>query len=991
MNRQAIILVVIIAIASFTKVQAQSSKLSDSTYRELKQGVNQFIKTVIVPQYPMAGGARLDTIVLNGKTLEINFNSTFAWLPFREDNTKLFYQKLKDNFGEKYADYDLKIYVHKMLIEELIPNYYRTNKKDIDKTRLADKQTKPPVVRNISCPNTVTKGLNNRNIALWHSHGWYYEQALDRWEWQRARLFQTVEDLGVMSYTVPFIIPMLENAGANVFVPRERDVQTNEVVVDNNSGDATAYIESATNGLWTDCTQPGFAVGTPPYTAGVNPFKLGTCRTIKAEKIATATIDWTPAIPETGEYAVYISYQRNENNVTDAHYTVYHDGGKTEFLINQQIGGATWIYLGTFRFYKGTNPESGRVALTNQSREKNKFVTADAVRFGGGMGNVSRFGKTSGRPRYMEAARYYMQYSGIPDTLVYNLNNDTSDYRDDFQSRGDWVNYLIGAPSGPKRNRQEPGLGIPVDLSLAFHTDAGVTRRDTVIGTLLIYYSLSDNGLFPNGKSRWASRDFADVLQTQIVDDIRQLYNTPWNHRGMWNRDYSEALKPNIPAALIELLSHQNFGDMKFQADPQFRFDVSRMIYKAMLKFIAFQNQTDYVVQPLPVSHFSALLTTPNEVTLSWKPVNDPLEPTALAKQYIVYQRVGDGGFDNGTLVNETQTRITIKTGEIYSFKVSAVNDGGASFPSETLSVCSLNNGSDPVLVINAFDRISAPAILDAGPYTGFMDLWDQGVPYHQAINYTGSQYDFDYKSKWIDDDNPGHGASYADYETKIIPGNTFDFTGVHGKAIVAAGYSFVSSSDEAIADSLVSLKPFKIIDIICGEEKETIVTKNKNNSAYKIFEAGFQNQLSKYVANKGNILITGSYIGTDPFKGKPEKSEDILFVSNTLKYKWRTDHAVKNGDVYCSAENFSITIPAFQFNTGYHAKIYTAEAPDAIEPADKKGEVFLRYTENNTAAGVAYKGDYSVVAIGFPFETIMDEKIRETLMKEMLRFIMVK
>lgn len=32
---------------------------------------------------------------------------------------------------------------------------------------------------------------------------------------------------------IPYLIPMLENAGANVFTPRERDTQKQEVIVDN--------------------------------------------------------------------------------------------------------------------------------------------------------------------------------------------------------------------------------------------------------------------------------------------------------------------------------------------------------------------------------------------------------------------------------------------------------------------------------------------------------------------------------------------------------------------------------------------------------------------------------------------------------------------------------------------------------------------------------------------------------------------------------------
>ncbi|NJO70040.1 MAG: hypothetical protein HC830_12840, partial [Bacteroidetes bacterium] len=87
------------------------------------------------------------------------------------------------------------------------------------------------------------------------------------------------------------------------------------------------------------------------------------------------------------------------------------------------------------------------------------FISTDAIRFGGGMGNVARRPlniskvsyqwKQSGKPRYMEAARYYLQYAGAPDTLVYNLNKGKNDYTDDLQSRGEWINYLIGSSKPP--------------------------------------------------------------------------------------------------------------------------------------------------------------------------------------------------------------------------------------------------------------------------------------------------------------------------------------------------------------------------------------------------------------------------------------------------------------------------------------------------------------------------------------------------------------
>ena len=61
----------------------------------------------------------------------------------------------------------------------------------------------------------------------------YYEPKLNRWEWQRARCLQTVEDLYTQSFVLPYLVPMLENAGANVLLPRERDCQTAEIIIDN--------------------------------------------------------------------------------------------------------------------------------------------------------------------------------------------------------------------------------------------------------------------------------------------------------------------------------------------------------------------------------------------------------------------------------------------------------------------------------------------------------------------------------------------------------------------------------------------------------------------------------------------------------------------------------------------------------------------------------------------------------------------------------------
>ncbi len=80
------------------------------------------------------------------------------------------------------------------------------------------------------------------------------------------------------------------------------------------------------------------------------------------------------------------------------------------------------------------------------------------------------------------------------------------------------------------------------------------------------------------------------------------------------NGDYSESRRPNIPSVLLELLSHQNFLDMQFALDPRFRFEVSRSIYKGMLRFLSVQYNFKYVVQPLPVDHFSVEFINENSI-----------------------------------------------------------------------------------------------------------------------------------------------------------------------------------------------------------------------------------------------------------------------------------------------------------------------------------------------------------------------------------------
>lgn len=826
-----------------------------------------------------------------------------------------------------------------------------------------------PWVTNTSRPYEISRGLQNRHIALWQSHGQYFKNENGEWSWQRPRLFCTTEDLFTQSFILPYVIPMLENAGANVFTPRERDTQKNEVIVDNDTKDGSIYLEmKSRKARWETVGGKGFASKKRIYKDGENPFLDGTARYARTEKKKNkAFAEWIPTIPQTGNYAVYVSYQTLPNSVSDAKYIVFHKGGVTEFSVNQQIGGGTWVYLGTFEFDKGNN-DYGMVVLSNESKE-NGVVCADAVRFGGGMGNISRGGTVSGLPRYLEGARYSAQWAGMPYE-IYGGRKGENDYADDINARSNTLNYLSG---GSVFNPQKKGLGVPLEMTLALHSDAGYSKTDEIIGSLGIYTTDFNNGLLNTGMDRYASRDLADILLTQLQRDIRTTYNIPWTRRSMWNRNYSETRLPSVPSTIVELLSHQNFADMQLGHDPNFKFTVGRAIYKGVLRFVSSQHGKDYVVQPLPVSNFALQFgKKKNTLELSWQGENDPLEPTATPREYIVYTRIGYGGFDNGVLVSHPSYTLKIEPGLVYSFKVTAANRGGESFPSEILSAYKAKDEKGKILIINGFDRLSGPAIINTPTSAGFDLEEDPGVPYLYNISLSGAQIGFDRKQAGKEGKGSlGHSGN--ELEGMKIIGNTFDYPFIHGKAIQAAGhYSFVSCSDEAVENGRVQLEEYPIVDYILGLEKEDPV----NRAYYKTFSSPMQRIITAYCQSGGNILVSGSYPGSDMNTSQGNRE----FTQKVLKYGYQS--SLRNSlSGQINGLGRTISIPRLP-----NENRYAVTAPDCIVPVAPAFSVFT-YSPDNQSAGIAYKGNYRTFVMGFPFESIESDKDRAMVMAAILNF----
>ena len=1026
------------------KTVPQEQILNDSLTLSINAAVLKWVPDNLNP-----GGLRVNSVKPD-KTLQVakvGLNENFTYLPVTQE----FISELKGVVADAMPD-SLKNLAISLNVGKRSLAYY-INK--VDKLPEQYRKNIPFVWAKDQYAST-SKGMQGDLIALWHSHGRYFKPGSSGWYWQRPLLFETAEDVFTMSYIVPFLTPMLENAGAYVFLPRERDINRNEVIVDNDlneGGDLFSqpyYRELEGVKRWENGEGEGFIYDLKDFRDTENPFEVGTYRqttTIMSGKESLAA--WYADIPEDGEYAIYVSYKTVENSTPDALYTVYYSGGSRQFTVNQTMGGGTWIYLGTFPLEEGYSDVEPVVTLSNISaKSSGKVVTADAVKIGGGMGNISRSNRRSdvyydpstpqesdqlynnlsqssesendaeesdeevddetldletpdsvpaenpvketpvksepifrisNYPRYLEGARYWLHWAGFPDS-VYSPYQGADDYKDDYTSRGLWVNYLAG---GSRVLPNQKGLNLPIDLAFALHSDAGKRADDSIVGTLGIYFT--DNGAsYKDGTPRSNSRVLTDMVMCQITMDAKNTVAPEWKRRSMWDKSYVEARVPEVPTTLIELLSHQNFGDMQYGLDPRFQFIVSRSIYKAMAKFIAERKNREVVIQPLPVRSFAVTRVGKGKYRLSWKPTIDSLESTAVAQKYIIFERNGESlGFNKVGESKTTTFDIRVNDNDVHSFKVVAANEGGMSFPSEVLAIRESEDGSMPVLIVNGFTRVCAPGYFSEDGNAGFKSEEDFGVPYIRTVSFSGHQTEFRRSA------GDGFGKSSDRYITQEIAGNTFDFVALHGQSIADAGYGFVSASIEAVENATVNLNNYKCVDIILGKQKETILGKGSSGWQFKTFTPSVRKAITSYIKNGGNIFISGQYVASD-MTSQRASEEDKKFVSNVLGCTLAEGETVRNPrfDVVRNKSGV-FSQERYTYNNKLNDKNYIVEKPDLLSPNTMVGaEVFMKFSDTDFGAAIIKNdGNSKSIVMSIPFEAIIDFEQRNRLMLEILDY----
>ncbi|MCR9162773.1 MAG: N-acetylmuramoyl-L-alanine amidase [Nannocystaceae bacterium] len=599
--------------------------------------------------------------------------------------------------------------------------------------------------------------LSGKTVYVSAGHGWVRTDF--GWRTQRGNTNDIVEDFVSIEAVNEYLIPTLHGMGAYVVPVREPDVGSPRVIVD----DVDATLEgSATEGA---AAGTGWGTVTLPITSdATRPFDTGDARSLVTTAEGGGELRYALSPPEDNTYNVYVSYVQGPDRAPDAHWVVRHSGGETSFRLDQRRHGSTWVLLGRFHFEAGAPVSQASVALLDDSETPGALVSADAVRIGGGEAVHDRGDGPHPGPLSDQAARYYTQFSGAPDSV---FNAGGSDQSDDVSSRSRFTAW-----------EHEDGEDA---VYVAWHTNAPNPGRGTDTYT---YSSSAPNGSLGAFSGVAGSRELQDALHAQLIEDLRAEVDPEWPDRGRHTAYFGEVNpnnNPETPAVLIEVGFHSTPTDADFLRAPHTRRVATRAIAQGIAQYFAQADGVPLVLPPEPPTALWVQNIGEGALEIGWDAPVQPEHAGDAPSGYLVQTSPNGYGFDEGVAVDGTSATLEgYAAGELVFVRVVAFNEGGHSLPSSVVGAGVAPSGNASVLVVDGFDRLDSGLLLDQDN-----SAWDIGVVDRMQLRKM----------------------------------NDFSYVARHGAAIGAAGYSFDSATDEAIERGTASMLGYQAVDWYAGTD----------------------------------------------------------------------------------------------------------------------------------------------------------------------------
>lgn len=758
-------------------------------------------------------------------------------------------------------------------------------------------------------------GALSNIVIFWSAgHGIYANTNSGGWYTGRTLTNGVVEDMGNIDQ-LNFFVQYCLNAGATVVPFRPVGYQTNEVVLHNDDGDVTF------TGTWYNSSYTIFygSTGDVPYRY-----------TYISTNSQTAVARYRPNLPSAGFYPVYTWVVHSANRVRQL-YRIRHSGGINEIRVKHRRVGAGWVWLGTYYFEAGTN---GYVEISNYAPGYNPtthVVIADAIRFGNGMGNIDRGWGVSGYEKELEASCYWIQGmtgQGMPSDLydrpTLNDNDDNvgvptrmSDYMDNETDGSFWDRLYLGFHS---------------------NADGGAGAARGPMGL----YSTANSAAF-----QALQQKFASALANEITNDFSYLdngvgFNDPWSNNtanlyGSVYGEISEAYNSNMVSTIIEVAYHNNADDARLLRDPAARMYYARSCYKGIVKLLASTNASVLLVLLPDPPTAPRAINVPGGVQVSWSAPTTNSASGHTATHYRVYRSTNGYGFGSPVSTTNTSVLLTNLTpGVTYFFRVTALNAGGESLPSEVISAGISPSSRAHHLIVNGFTR------------------------FDRTLSPT--RY---------------FGANINGWATLVRPRqiNSFDYVVQHAEALAASDRYFDSCGHMAVIGSAVVLTQYHAAYWILGEEFTTNET----------FSAAEQTLVQTFLTNGGCLFVSGAELSWDlDYRGT---TSHRAFLTNFLRVSYAADSAGTNYATGVAGTLFEV-LSAVPFDNG-SGPTYRVDYPDVFRAQAGAVTVMVYGSSASGTNGAAFifSNVWRTLVMGFPFETITDYASRTDLMARALSF----
>lgn len=746
-------------------------------------------------------------------------------------------------------------------------------------------------------------------------HGWTAGDTT--WFLQRPLLLGMNEDYGNIDQ-INLFCQYAFNAGATVVPLRPVGWQPIEIVLDQDDPEVT-YI-----GPWSDST------ASPYYENGVTNSGVS-YRFATAVATESATARFTPNITMTDYYPVYCWALASTNRVRQT-YRIAHSGGISEVVVDHSKVGSGWIWLGDYYLESGG---INYVEITNEAPDTG-VVIADAIRWGGGIGDIVRPGPgtISGFPRDEEAQRYWAESEwgnnavGFPSSL-YDLVG--------VPDSGD--NVGTGARIAREMNQVPPG-GVLSErwnrIHLEWHTNAasGPARGQITLIT---------------GNATTNQEAFAVILADEVDADMQLLddqFEHTWFDRAnpTFTSGFGAISTTNngdeFDATIIEVAFHDEPSDAELLRDAKVRAAAARSSVHGIIRFLSQlpDSPIPQAFAPDTPRNLSVEDQGDGDVRISW---TEPISNGAVgdpATGYVVYQSSNGKGFGEPIVLGDELSTVVsgLAIGETKYFRVAATNSGGESMPSEVLAVRRPETGTAKVAIINGFDRV------------------DRLIGGFDVIS----------------------GVETQRVQPRRI--NNFDYVVEHAEALAANNIGFVTSSNEAARDGYFQLGDYDIAVWILGNEANELGIIGDDRT----FDGAEQSRINTFVGDGGSLFVTGADIAHDLIglnSGPP-------FASDTLRIGFAGNDA-NTFNATGAAGGILSDIPAFSFDPSTAPyPVYDADrlllGTDAVECLSYVGGL-------GGIAGIQYTGPtYNAVVFGFPFETIASANVRAEIMDRVIDFL---